>query len=351
MQFLCAISPHRTRTVIKRARQSMKTGLIRLHRLGLSAGIIVLPKHDHVPIADINELRRTRALWAKRSGMAGINADPDDQLARLREMVEPFKDEYTENRAYEEAVRSPCGPSFGYVEAQALLGVMRSSSPKRVVQVGSGTATHCLLDAVRRNSANGAPPAIVTCLEPHPSGWLKQLPVEIHAEPLQSVDRRIFDDLGAGDLLFLDSSHTVRIGGDVSFLILEILPRLKRGVVIHFHDIFLPYDYQRNADATIFQWMETAMLHAFLINNSGYDILFCLSQLHYDRQEELKDVFPGYTPQDDKDGIVDKPNPQTARRTKDFPSSIFLRSKGLPRRRRSASGRLQAANSSAPASS
>ena len=76
------------------------------------------------------------------------------------------------------------------------------------------------------------------------------------------------------------------------------------------------------------------MLHAFLINNSGCEILFCLSQLHYDRREELRDIFPNYTPQDDEDGLVEKPTPNTARRTKDFPSSVFLRAKGQPRRGR-----------------
>lgn len=339
MQFLSTISAYRKDSVIRGTRALVKAWLIRLHRLGLSAGVIVLPKHDHAPIADINELRRTRPLWAKRSDLIGVDANSNDQLARLREMVKPFRDEYSENRAYEEAVRGPCGPGYGYVEAQALHGVVRSISPKRIVQIGSGPATHCLIEGVRLNAANGAAPAKVTCLQPNPSGWLKQLPVEIITAPLPSVDRKIFDDLGEGDLLFLDTSHTVRVGGDVSFVFLEILPRLKRGVVIHFHDIFLPYDYQRNADNTIFQWMETAMLHAFLVNNSGCEILFCLSQLHYDRREELMNMFPGYVPQDDKDGLVEKPNPLTARRTSDFPSSIFLRAKGLPRRRRSAGRR------------
>lgn len=101
-----------------------------------------------------------------------------------------------------------------------------------------------------------------------------------------------------------------------------MLPRLSPGVFVHFHDIFLPYDYPRNVLNTYFQWMETSLLRAFLINNEKVRIVFCLSQLHYDRQEELKNIFPNYVQADDQDGLEIEstldPNKYY------FPASIYL---------------------------
>ncbi len=139
---------------------------------------------------------------------------------------------------------------------------------------------------------------------------------------VQSIPVSKFEELTSGDLLFIDSSHTVRPGGDVNYLILEVLPRLSKGVFVHFHDIFLPYDYPRNVLNSYFQWMETSLLRAFLINNHKVRILFCLSHLHYDRQDSLKDVFPDYNPAPDENGleIDDKTDPDKQH----FPASIYL---------------------------
>lgn len=103
--------------------------------------------------------------------------------------------------------------------------------------------------------------------------------------------------------MFIDSSHTVKPGGDVNFLILELLPRLQKGVIIHFDDIFFPYDYQRNVLRTFLHWAETSLLRAFLIFNEKAKIVFCLSLLHYDRQDVMKEVFPEYSHQGDENGL------------------------------------------------
>jgi hypothetical protein len=129
----------------------------------------------------------------------------------------------------------------------------------------------------------------------------------------------LFEELGAGDLLFIDSSHTVRPGSDVNYIVLEVLPRLRPGVIVHFHDIYLPYDYQRNVLRTYFQWMETSLLRAYLVNNSRTRILFCLSQLHYDRPSVLQEVFPEYVRAPDEDGL-EAPNSLQGH----FPASIFF---------------------------
>jgi hypothetical protein len=115
----------------------------------------------------------------------------------------------------------------------------------------------------------------------------------------------------------------VKAGGDVNFLILEVLPRLKPGVIVHFHDIYLPYDYQRDLLDTFMHWSETSLLRAFLINNSRARIFFSMSQLHYDRPDALRKAFPDYAPQTDVDGLVVGEVPFEKSR-RHFPSSTYI---------------------------
>jgi hypothetical protein len=134
-----------------------------------------------------------------------------------------------------------------------------------------------------------------------------------------------FKRLNHGDLLFIDSSHTVKPGSDVNFLILEILPRLKPGVFIHFHDINLPFDYQRSVLSTYFHWTETSLLRACFINNEKIKIFFCLSHLHYERKKELKEIFPDYNSKEDINGITSHNiKPFETLLSHHFSSSIFF---------------------------
>jgi hypothetical protein len=121
-------------------------------------------------------------------------------------------------------------------------------------------------------------------------------------------------------VLFIDSSHIVRAGGDVNHVILEVLPRLAPGVLVHFHDIYLPYDYQRDLLQTFLHNNETSLLRAFLIFNARFRILFSLSMLHYDCPAGLREVFPEYRRQSDRNGLRDEHfDPQ-----EHFPSSTWL---------------------------
>ncbi|MCI0600590.1 MAG: class I SAM-dependent methyltransferase [Beijerinckiaceae bacterium] len=304
-----------------RGKNIAKWFLYTLHEAGLNFGLIILPKHYYVPFPDLRVLRQTRARWAHRSRMAGIAVNLDRQEHALRDMVKPFMAEYMGNNALKHAVGNLLGPGYGFIEAQALHGVIRSLKPPRVIEIGSGVSTHCLLEAVKKNGPEHK--TEITCIEPYPRAWLRRAPVTLIESPLQEVPAEQFDTLEEGDFLFIDSTHTVRVDGDVNRIILEILPRLKPGIVVHFHDIYLPYDYQRDSDHSIFQWMETALLHAFLIGNRNIEILFSLSHLHYDRRDALREVFPEFVPQEDKDGL----DTEHTDLSQHFPSSIYLRTR------------------------
>lgn len=309
----------------RKLKRQLKKVFLTIHKIGLRIGVVILPRHYYVAVPDLNKLRRTRHLWAHRSELPGVATDLDRQVQCLQEICVPFESEYRGNTPFKEATASHFGLGFGYIEAQALYGVIRHFKPKAIVEVGSGVSTYCSLAAIARNEADTDESCEITCVEPHPSAWLKQQKVNLIPTEVQEVPLQIFEQLSGRDLLFIDSSHTVKTGSDVNFLILEVLPRLKAGVLVHFHDIYLPYDYPRNAMDTIFQWSETSLLHAFLIGNSGVEILFCLSQLHYDRKDALAKIFPEYAPQRDQDGLIGAGNGFIEETAEHFPASIFLR--------------------------
>lgn len=288
-------------------------------RLASRFGVYLAPAHYYVPLANVQDLERTKPSWAKKSDLPGVKSTLDEQVSRLREICVPFRDEYAGNATYREAVSRHFGPGYGYVEAQPLHGVVRSYKPSRVVEVGSGVSTLCILRALELNEEETGQPFVLTCVEPYPSDALRTLSrVRLVESPVQSCPMEMFERLESGDLLFIDSSHTVRPGGDVNHLILEVLPRLAPGVIVHFHDIHLPYDYPRDVLRTYFQWMETSLLRAYLIHNSRAQIVFCLSQLHYERPETLAEVFPEYTPAPGSDGLETTGEGH-------FPSSIYVR--------------------------
>lgn len=132
------------------------------------------------------------------------------------------------------------------------------------------------------------------------------------------MDREELTNLNPGDLLFVDSTHTVKPGSEVNRIILDVLPRLAKEVYVHFHDIYFPYDYQRGLiTEDVFFNVESTLLHAFLIDNRKYKIYFSLSMLHYFAPDRIKSCFPSYSQQSNADGL-------RAEVGGHFPSAIYL---------------------------
>lgn len=303
----------------------LRRPFLTVHRMGLRLGIQLVPDHYYSSVANIDKLRKTWKVWAKKSELPGISINLEEQVKNLKTICGPFKNEYVGNRNFREAVSRHFGPGFGYIEAQALHCVIRHYKPRKIVEVGSGVSTFCSLKATEINKKENGQDSEIICIEPYPSKGLRALKgIQIIQKEVQTLPYEVFTELKERDVLFIDSSHAVKPASDVNYLILEVLPRLHRGVIVHFHDIFLPYDHQRDVLTNYFQWSETSLLRAFLINNSRVKIVFCLSLLHYDRQTSLKEVFPEYRPQRDSNGLtygIYEPFEETADH---FPASLYL---------------------------
>jgi hypothetical protein len=126
---------------------------------------------------------------------------------------------------------------FPRLDAAAAYAMVRTHKPRRIVEVGSGHSTRFLARAV----ADGRLDTHIIAIDPEPRASIEKLPVEWLRVPVQRVPA--FPPLGEGDILFIDSSHQVKPGSDVEFLLKAVLPLLPAGVRVHFHDIFLPDDY------------------------------------------------------------------------------------------------------------
>jgi predicted O-methyltransferase YrrM len=176
--------------------------------------------------------------------------------------------------------------------------MIRHFKPRRMIEVGSGMSTLLAAEAIRKNEVEGYSCSF-TAIEPYPRQFLRHgVPglTELLEAKVQSVPIERFCALEANDIVFIDSSHVVKIGGDVVYEFLELLPRLKPGVIVHYHDIFLPAEYPSWVLDDRRFWTEQYLLQAFLAFNSAFEVLMAGSFLHIHHSADLKAAFSSYDP-------------------------------------------------------
>lgn len=284
------------------------------------AGLHLLPKHYYSPVPDCAWLEQNAPLWTGRSSLTGIHWDLAEQFAWLKEICEPYASEVAGLRTYNSFAHNGSGPGYGPIESQVLHCFVRACQPRQIVEIGSGVSTMCMLEGNRLNRMGGKRASKITCIEPYPSEHLRAShEIELVPQLCQQVPPPFFKNLSAGDLLFVDSSHAVKIGSDVLRIYLEVIPSLPPGIFIQIHDIFLPYAYPRNVFTRPFWWQETALLIGLLVNNSKLRVLTCLSALHYDCPREMQSVLPDYRPAPNNEGLAISDGPGSH-----FPCSIWL---------------------------
>jgi Methyltransferase domain len=284
----------------------IKSILRHTFELGQHFGLNILPRHFYSPVPDMRVLKQT-AGWRKPMDMVGVaGSDAMTQVSFLHDIcpVAMAKDWPALGVHARASDANGQGGGYGIIEAEVLYGFILRHKPKRIIQVGCGVSTSVILRAAE---VAGYVPDI-TCVEPYPSAYLlsmgKEGRIKLMGVPAQDVDQLVYAALQSGDMLFVDSTHTVKPGSEVNRIILDVLPRLGRGVFVHFHDIYFPYDYQRSVltDELFFN-TESSLLHAYLADNARIRILLSLSMLHHRAPNAIKAVLPHYVPQDNLDGL------------------------------------------------
>jgi predicted O-methyltransferase YrrM len=238
----------------------------------------VPPGHYYSPFPDLDDYeRRAASLHDPGRELVGIDLHEDDQLALLRELAEivtdaPFPEHETDGSGGPRYWFD--NPAYSYGDGIVLHGMLRRLRPRRVVEVGSGYSSAMLLDTVD----GWLPGTQVTFVEPYPALLERLLRpgdeerVTIHSTAVQDMALDTFEALAAGDLLFVDSTHVVKAGSDVNFLVFEVLPRLRAGVWVHVHDIFFPFEYPQGWVREGRAWHEAYLLRAFLAYNPAFAI-------------------------------------------------------------------------------
>lgn len=268
----------------------------------LEAGCLPLPVHFHSPVPDLTDLE-ARGVWGKLSPMTGLDVNQKAQVEMLLDLGRQFGSEcdwkadptddpqvfYTENLRF----------SFGC--AASTHTMIRHFKPRHVMEIGSGFSSRVISAALLKNQKETGLQARYTIVDPYVKETVAHLPAVTEAigERVETLSADFCDTLGDADVLFVDSGHCVRTGSDVNFLILDVLPRLAPGVVVHFHDIPMPYEYSQSmvSNPAFRQfWTESYLLQAFMCLNADFEILLAVGMLLKDQPDEFKKAFPHYNP-------------------------------------------------------
>jgi hypothetical protein len=250
------------------------------------AGFHVRNIHFYEPLPDFRAISREAVLKRREGQAIHWNWPAQREWA---EKLSSFADEFVNIRS-----ASANGSTFhfgnemfGPLDAAVYYATVRALKPARIIEVGSGFSTQIGCIALRQNAAEQRP-GRMTCIEPHPPAWFQTagLDIELLQQPVETVPLELFAGLRKNDILFIDSTHTVKFQSDVCREFLDILPALDVGVCVQVHDIFFPYDYppdwlikERRA------WNEQYLLEAFLAFNSDFEILLANHFLSVEQPE------------------------------------------------------------------
>jgi predicted O-methyltransferase YrrM len=245
----------------------------------------VPPGHFYSPVPSLEEIKlKEKELFENiPRNIPGIDLNDEHQLKLLQEFKlyydeQPFPTQKTEGFRY----FFECGYLYPYSDALSLYCMMRHYRPKRIIEVGGSGYSSCLILDINERFFNNTLSCI--CIEPRPYNILSLIKeneeeqFQLIQQPVQDMDLAIFQKLSHNDILFIDSTHVSKINSDVNYLIFQVLPSLASGVLIHFHDIFYPFEYPKEvvyrAIESNVSWNEIYMLRAFLEYNHQFKIEF-----------------------------------------------------------------------------
>ena len=280
-----------------------------LRPLAGALGYRLVEQHFYSPIPQLDSVPEDH--WAEPRPHPGIALDLDRQLQFLQAELGPHL------RAFHPPRQATGDPTqfhldnsyYRTVEAEVLHALLKHLRPKRVVELGSGFSTLIIAAACAANEREGHP-AVYDVYDPFPGTVAPALEAglpgltDFRAVSATEVPRSAFAELGSGDVLFVDTTHTVKLGGDVNRIVLEVLPELAPGVVVHFHDVFLPWDYPRYwVEDMERYWAEQYLLQAFLAGNDAWEVLLATYALTRAHPAELASLIDSFDPARQPPGV------------------------------------------------
>ena len=251
--------------------------------------------HFYSPVVDPAELQpRIPSLWPVNPEVAGIDFNDASHEHVLETLFPKHFGEFDypeEAPAEDEHLRSfyVRNSQYSWLDARSLFVLLKEWKPARIIEIGSGYSSLLMAD-INQRYCNGR--INISCVEPYPRPFLKKgIPGinEVIEQKVQDVPLALFEGLEAGDILFIDSSHVSKTGSDVNHIYFEIIPRLKPGVKIHIHDIFLPNEYPKEwvLDENR-SWNEQYLVRALLMYSSALRVIFGCSYAMSKHSEKVR---------------------------------------------------------------
>ncbi|MGE5462917.1 MAG: class I SAM-dependent methyltransferase [Syntrophothermus sp.] len=259
------------------------------------------PGHYYSPLPELAELRASQDRIfnrTKKQLLRGINIDDEMMLGYLEKFKKFYPDFPFEDQKKEPLRFWMDNGVYSRGDAILLYSMMRYLKPKRIVEAGSGMSSCLMLDVNElflNNSVN------LTFIDPYPERMLSMVHPEdvprinVLHKKLQEIDLKIYEDLEPNDIAFFDSTHVSKCDSDVNFIFFEILPILKPGVFIHFHDTFYPFEYPKEWLLDIgAAWNETYVLRSFLEFNTAFEIVFFCDYLAIFHRDQIRATLPRF---------------------------------------------------------
>jgi predicted O-methyltransferase YrrM len=259
-------------------------------------GFFLVRADYYSPVPDIEAL--PEGFWTQPRELLGVDLELDAQRAFLEQELAPYIAEFAAGGAPTD-FHSGNG-LYDSVDAELLYAIVRHRRPRHVIELGSGMSTLVLGAALARNRADGVN-ANYRAFDPYPRPALEEA-----VGRTAILERRRSEELGLepfaalepGDILFVDTTHTVKAGNDVLHIVLDVLPSLAPGVLVHFHDIFLPWEYPRRwLVEDEYYWAEQYLLHAFLMFNERYRVLLSAHALTRAFPDTVRRLIPSFSPE------------------------------------------------------
>jgi hypothetical protein len=264
-------------------------------RQSRTGGGVFDPGGYHSPIPAMADIKKHDFNSDLPSEIPAVDLNTDEQMNLLNSFEKyyaelPFPDEKTDALRY-----CYINDFYSYSDAIFLYCMIRHLKLQKIIEVGSGFSSSVTLDTNEKFMQNAID---CTFIEPYPAR-LKSLlknddktKVTIHEKKLQEIPLEIFSELHGNDILFIDSTHVSKFNSDVNYVIHTILPKLAKGVHIHFHDIFYPFEYPEEWLLGGRAWNEQYILRAFLEYNTKFQIVLFNTYLETIFRENLEKRFP-----------------------------------------------------------
>jgi hypothetical protein len=246
---------------------------------------VILWRTYYIPVPDFAAL--PESAWDRRTPLSGVPWDLDRGIAWLEQLSERAGEPWA--AAVRRRPDLVTNAGFGGADAAVLFTTIVASPPRRIVELGVGHSTVVIAEAVEHLREHADTGVEVMSFDPFPPAVAETVKHPVRPIAVQDIADDVFVELTEGDVLFVDTTHTVQLAGDVNRIVLEILPTLAPGVLIHFHDIFLPYEYPRElVEGLKYLWAEQYLLQAFLQFNESFETLCGLNSLRVDRPEDMQ---------------------------------------------------------------